>query len=69
MQRETGLRRGGACRLRSARVIEVLSKLVSVHGAPKYLRSDYGPEFICEPALTVDQGAASNGDQLLSVST
>lgn len=27
--------------IRSARVIEVLSKLVSVHGAPKYLRSDY----------------------------
>jgi putative transposase len=26
--------------IRSARVIEVLSKLVSVHGAPKYLRSD-----------------------------
>ena len=26
--------------IRSARVIEVLSKLVSVHGAPQYLRSD-----------------------------
>ena len=26
--------------LRSGRVIEVLSKLVSVHGAPRYLRSD-----------------------------
>jgi hypothetical protein len=26
--------------IRSARVIEVLSRLVSVHGAPKYLRSD-----------------------------
>lgn len=26
--------------IRSGRVIEVLSKLVSVHGAPKYLRSD-----------------------------
>jgi putative transposase len=29
-----------------ARVIEVLTKLVSVHGAPKYLRSDNGPEFV-----------------------
>jgi putative transposase len=27
-------------------VIEVLAKLVSVHGAPTYLRSDNGPEFI-----------------------
>ena len=32
--------------IRSARVIEVLTKLVSVHGAPRYLRSDNGPEFI-----------------------
>ena len=32
--------------IRSTRVIEVLSKLVSVHGAPKYLRSDNGPEFV-----------------------
>jgi hypothetical protein len=31
-------------RIRSNRVIEVLSKLVSVHGAPKYLRSDNGSE-------------------------
>jgi putative transposase len=28
--------------IRSARVIEVLARLVSVHGAPKYLRSDNG---------------------------
>ena len=34
-----------------ARVIEVLSKLVSVHGAPKYLRSDNGPEFISRAIL------------------
>jgi hypothetical protein len=26
--------------IRSGRVIEVLSRLVSVHGAPQYLRSD-----------------------------
>jgi putative transposase len=32
--------------IRSAKVIEVLSKLVSVRGAPKYLRSDNGPEFV-----------------------
>jgi len=32
--------------IRSGRVIDVLSQLVSVHGAPKYLRSDNGPEFV-----------------------
>lgn len=32
--------------IRSAKVIEVLSKLVSVRGAPKHLRSDNGPEFV-----------------------
>ena len=32
--------------IRSRRVIEVLAKLVSLHGAPKYLRSDNGPEFV-----------------------
>ena len=32
--------------IHSNRVIEVLSKLVSVHGAPRYLRSDNGPEFV-----------------------
>src|SRR5262249_28001903 len=32
--------------IRSSRVIEVLSKLVSVRGAPRYLRSDNGSEFI-----------------------
>lgn len=32
--------------IRSARVIEVLSKLVSLRGAPRYLRSDNGPEFV-----------------------
>jgi putative transposase len=28
------------------RVIEVLSRLVSVHGAPLFIRSDNGPEFV-----------------------
>jgi putative transposase len=32
--------------IRSGRVIEVLAQLVSVHGAPRYLRSDDGPEFV-----------------------
>jgi hypothetical protein len=32
---------------RSGRVLEVISRLVSVHGSRKYLRSDIGPEFIC----------------------
>ena len=32
--------------IRSGRVIEVLAQLVSVHGAPRHLRSDTGPEFV-----------------------
>jgi putative transposase len=32
--------------IRSGRVIDVLSRLISVHGAPKHLRSDNGPEFV-----------------------
>ena len=37
--------------IRSNRVIEVLSKLISVHGAPKYLRSDNGSEFLSRAIL------------------
>lgn len=37
--------------IRSQRVIEVLSKLVSVRGSPRYLRSDNGPEFISRAIL------------------
>ena len=37
--------------IRSGRVIEVLTQLVSVHGAPRYLRSDNGPEFIAAAIL------------------
>lgn len=37
--------------IRSGRVIEVLSRLVSVHGAPKHLRSDNGPEFVSAAVL------------------
>jgi len=37
--------------IRSARVIEVLSKLISIRGAPRYLRSDNGPEFVSRALL------------------
>jgi putative transposase len=37
--------------IRSGRVIEVLSRLVSLHGAPKHLRSDNGPEFVSRAVL------------------
>jgi putative transposase len=37
--------------LRSGRVIEVLAQLVSVHGTPRYLRSDNGPEFVARAIL------------------
>src|SRR5258708_23748623 len=39
-------------RIRSRRVIEVLSRLVSERGAPKFLRSDNGPEFVSRALLT-----------------
>jgi putative transposase len=38
-------------RIRSGRVIEVLSRLVSERGAPLYLRSDNGPEFVSRAVL------------------
>jgi putative transposase len=37
--------------IRSKRVIEVLARLVSVHGAPVALRSDNGPEFVSRAIL------------------
>lgn len=37
--------------IRSKRVIDVLSKLISVRGAPRYLRSDNGPEFVATKLL------------------
>ncbi len=37
--------------IRSGRVIEVLSQLISMHGAPKVLRSDNGPEFVSRALL------------------
>jgi len=40
-----------AGRLRSARVIDQLARLVSIHGAPRYLRSDNGSEFVSRAIL------------------
>jgi putative transposase len=37
--------------IRSKRVIDVLARLVSEHGAPRYLRSDNGPEFVSRAIL------------------
>jgi putative transposase len=37
--------------IRSERVIEVLARLISNHGAPRYLRSDNGPEFVSKAIL------------------
>jgi len=37
--------------IRSGRVIEVLAQLVSVHGAPRHMRSDNGPEFVARAIL------------------
>jgi putative transposase len=37
--------------IRSQRVIEVLARLISNHGAPRYLRSDNGPEFVSKAIL------------------
>jgi len=37
--------------IRSQRVIEVLSRLVSLHGAPLFMRSDNGPEFVSHALL------------------
>jgi len=37
--------------IRSARVIDVLTRLMSVHGAPAHLRSDNGPEFVSHAIL------------------
>lgn len=44
--------------IRSGRVIEVLTQLVSLHGAPRYLRSDNGPEFVATAVLRWLQTAA-----------
>ena len=38
--------------IRSKRVVDVLARLVSVHGAPRHLRSDNGPEFVSKAILS-----------------
>ena len=45
-------------RIRSTRVIEVLSRLVSARGVPTFLRSDNGPEFVSKALVSwiVTQG-------------
>jgi putative transposase len=37
--------------IRSQRVIEVLARLISIHGAPLFLHSDNGPEFVSHAIL------------------
>jgi transposase InsO family protein len=37
--------------IRSGRVKDVLARLISVHGAPRYLRSDNGSEFLSRKIL------------------
>ncbi|MFX5393277.1 DDE-type integrase/transposase/recombinase, partial [Acinetobacter baumannii] len=44
--------------IRSERVVEILSRLISERGAPKFLRSDNGPEFVSTRLL---QWAADKG--------
>ncbi len=38
--------------IRSRRVIDVLTRLISAHGAPMFLRSDNGPEFVSTAILS-----------------
>jgi putative transposase len=37
--------------LRAGRVVDVLARLASLHGAPRFVRSDNGPEFISKALL------------------
>ena len=46
-----------AGRIRSRRVIDVLTRLVILHGAPRHLRSDNGPEFVASAVLRWLQAA------------
>jgi len=40
--------------IRAKRVVDVLARLVSLHGAPRYLRSDNGPEFVSKAILAAE---------------
>jgi hypothetical protein len=46
----SGDRRAGRYSL--GRVIEVLTRLVRLHGTPRYLRLDNGPEFVAAGAAS-----------------
>ena len=48
-------------RIRSPRVIDVLSRLVSARGAPSFLRSDNGPEFVSKALLSWIVAESFNG--------
>ena len=37
--------------IRARRVVDVLPRLASVHGAPTFVRSDNGPEFVSKALL------------------
>lgn len=37
-----------AASIRSERVIDVLARLITVHGPPRFIRSDNGPEFVAQ---------------------
>ena len=49
-------------RFRAAEVVAVLDRLVALRGAPTYLRSDNGPEFV---ATVVERWAKARGIQLV----
>ena len=53
--------------IRSRHVIEVLSRLVSVRGAPRYLRSDNGPEFVSAAILRWVGEAGITGDDAVKI--
>ena len=38
-------------RIRSGKIVDELSRLVSLHGAPRHIRSDNGPEFVSSAVL------------------
>jgi putative transposase len=44
--------------IRSAHVIEVLARLMIERGAPRYLRSDNGPEFVSKAILEWLEGTS-----------
>jgi putative transposase len=47
-----------AGRIRSAGVIDVLARLIAERGAPRYLRSDNGPEFV---SMAILNGSSIKG--------